>query len=113
MADALARHIGSESASFVHTVFSLHDPDGLRNLATRAGFEDVDVRSAQTSLELPPPAEFLRQYVSSTPLAAAVAQADEERRAAFESEFSEKCRPLAPAGTLAGGVKMTTLLGTK
>jgi ubiquinone/menaquinone biosynthesis C-methylase UbiE len=113
MADALARHIGSESASFVHTVFSLHDPDGLRNLATRAGFEDVDVHSAETSLELPPPEEFLRQYVSSTPLAAAVAQADEERRAALENEFAEKCRALAPAGTLTGGVKMTTLLATK
>lgn len=113
MADALARHIGSESASFVHTVFSLHDPDDLRNLATQAGFEDVDVRSAKTSLELPPPAEFLRQYVSSTPLAAAVAQADEEHRAALESEFSEKCRALAPTGTLVGGVKMTTLLATK
>ena len=113
MADALARHIGSESASFVHTVFSLHDPHDLRKLATQAGFEDVDVRSAETSLELPPPAEFLRQYVSSTPLAAAVAQADEERRAALENEFSKKCQAFAPTGTLVGGVKMTTLLATK
>ena len=113
MADSLARHIGSESASFVYTVFSLHDPDALRNLATEAGFEDVDVRSAEVSLDLPPPAEFLRQYVGSTPLAAAVAQADEACRAALETEFSEKCRALAPAGTLAGSVKMTTLLATK
>ena len=36
MADGLARHIGPESASFVHAVFSLHDPDDLRNLATQA-----------------------------------------------------------------------------
>lgn len=113
MADALARHIGSESASFVRTVFSLHDPDDLRNLATQAGFEEVEVRSAETALELPPPAEFLRQYVSSTPLAAAVAQADENRRAALESEFSEKCQAFAPTGTLAGRVRMTTLLATK
>jgi ubiquinone/menaquinone biosynthesis C-methylase UbiE len=53
MADCLAGHIGHESASFVHEVFSLHDPDDLRNLATQAGFEDVDVRSSETSLELP------------------------------------------------------------
>jgi hypothetical protein len=72
-----------------------------------------DVRSAVTSLELPPPAEFLWQYVWSTPLAAEVAQADEERRAALENEFSEKCQAFAPNGTLAGGVKMTTLLATK
>jgi ubiquinone/menaquinone biosynthesis C-methylase UbiE len=113
MADSLAHHIGPESASFVHAVFSLHDPDDLRNLATQAGFEDVEVRSAVTPLELPPPAEFLWQYVWSTPLAAAVAQADEEDRAALENEFSEKCRAFAPTGTLLGGVKMTTLLATK
>src|SRR5688572_23041036 len=68
MADALARHIGPESASFVHAVFSLHDPDDVRNLATQAGFDDVDVRSAVSYLELPPPAEFLWQYIWSTPL---------------------------------------------
>jgi ubiquinone/menaquinone biosynthesis C-methylase UbiE len=113
MADSLARHIGPESASFVHAVFSLHDPDDLRNLATEAGFEDVDVRSAVTPLALPPPAEFLWQYVWSTPLAAAVAQADEERRAALENEFTEKCQAFAPTGTLTGGVNMTTLLATK
>jgi hypothetical protein len=113
MADCLARHIGPESASFVHAVFSLHDPDALRNLATQAGFKDVDVRAAVTSLELPTPSEFLWQYVGSTPLAAVVARADEERRAALENEFSEKCRPFALTGTLAGGVKMTTLLATK
>lgn len=113
MADSLARHIGPESASFVHAVFSLHDPGDLRNLATQAGFEDVDVRSGVTSLELPPPAEFLWQYVSSTPLAATVAQADEERRAALENEFAERCQAFAPTGTLAGGVTITTLLATK
>jgi ubiquinone/menaquinone biosynthesis C-methylase UbiE len=113
MADGLARHIGPESASFVHAVFSLHDPDDLRNLAVQAGFEDIGVRSTETSLELPPPAEFLWQYIWSTPLTAAVAQVDEECRAALENEFSEKCRAFAPTGTLAGSVKMTTVLATK
>jgi ubiquinone/menaquinone biosynthesis C-methylase UbiE len=113
MADALTRHIGPASASFVHAVFSLHDPDELRNLATQAGFEQVEVRSAETPLELPPPAEFLWQYVTSTPLAAAVTQADAESRAALEHEFAERCRALAPEGTLKGAVKMTTVLATK
>jgi ubiquinone/menaquinone biosynthesis C-methylase UbiE len=111
MADTLARHIGPESASFVHAVFSL--PDDLRDLATQAGFEDVDVRSAVTPLELPPPAQFLWQYIESTPLAATVGQADDQSRAALEKEFAEKCRPFAPKGTMAGGVKMTTLLATR
>ena len=113
MADALTRHIGPESASFVHAVFSLHDPDDLREIASHAGFDDVDVLSGVTLLELPPPAEFLWQYIWSTPLGATVAQVDEERRAALESEFATKCHALAPTGKLAGGVTMTTLIAAK
>jgi len=113
MAESLSRHVGPESASFVHAVFSLHDPDDLRNLATQAGFEDVDIRSAVTWLKLPPPAEFLWQYIWSTPMAAEVAQADEEHRAALENEFSEKCRAFGRTGTLVGRVTMTTLLAKK
>jgi ubiquinone/menaquinone biosynthesis C-methylase UbiE len=113
MADALAQHIGPQSATFVHAVFSLHDPDDVQNLATEAGFKSVDVRSADISLELPPPAEFLRQYIGSTPLAAAVADATDERRAALEDEFSDKCRALAPTGPLTSSVRVTTLIATK
>ena len=113
MADGLARHIGPEAASFVHTVFSLHDPDDLRNLARRADFGDVDVRSTEVPLKLPPPSEFLWQYIWSTPLAAVVAKASEERRAALEGEFSEKCRAFAPTGTLEGRVQMTTLIARR
>jgi hypothetical protein len=94
-------------------VFSLHDPDAVRNLATGAGFDAVYVRSSERSLELPPAAEFLWQYIGSTPLAAAVADADEKRRAALENEFSERCRSLAPEGPLVAGVQMTTLIATK
>jgi ubiquinone/menaquinone biosynthesis C-methylase UbiE len=113
MADGLARHIGPESASFVDKVFSLHDPAELRSLATDAGFDDVEIRSVEIPLELPPPAEFLWQYIWSTPLAGTVAQAGDERRRALEDDFAEKCRVLAPAPALAGRVKMTTVIATK
>jgi ubiquinone/menaquinone biosynthesis C-methylase UbiE len=113
LAGALARHIGPESASFVSAVFSLHDPEDLRGLATSAGFEDADVVSGVIPLALPAPREFLWQYVWSTPLAAAVSQASDERRTALEHEFTEKCGPLAPAGTLAGDVTMMTLITAK
>jgi ubiquinone/menaquinone biosynthesis C-methylase UbiE len=113
LADGLARHVGPESAAFVHAVFSLHDPDDLRDVAAQAGFEGVEIRSSEIQLDFPPPAEFLWQYVWSTPLAAAVARVDEERRVALENEFSAECRPLAPVEGLACGVLMTTLLATK
>jgi len=113
MADGLARHIGPEAASFVHTVFSLHDPEDLRNLARHADFDDVDVRSTEVPLQLPSPTEFLWQYISSTPLAAAVARASEERRAALENDFAENCRAFAPNGTLEGRVHLTTLIARR
>lgn len=113
MADGLARHISPESASFVHAVFSLHDPDQVRGLAAEAGFEDVEVRSGPTPLTLPAPGEFLWQYVRSTPLAAVVAGADEESRAALEDEFCEKCEAFVEDGVLAGGVMMTTVIARK
>ncbi len=109
MADALSRHVSPESASFVHAVFSLHDADEVRSLATNAGFDEVEIRSEPVSLRLPPPADFLWQYVHSTPMAAVVAQVDEERRAALEKEFSERCQDFVEEGALAGGVRMTTL----
>lgn len=113
MADCLARHIGPEGASFVHRVFSLHDLADLRELATQAGFDDVDVHSAVTPLNLPAPEDFLWQYIRSTPLAATVEQADEEHRAALGNEFSERCRAFAPKGRLEGGVRMTTMIARK
>lgn len=113
MADGLARHVGAESAAFVHAVFLLHDADELRGLAADAGFGRVDVRSATLPLELPPPGEFLWQYVDSTPLGAKVADLDREERGALEEEFVERCRSFVTGGALVGEVKMTTLFATK
>ncbi|MGH7541616.1 MAG: methyltransferase domain-containing protein [Gemmatimonadota bacterium] len=113
MAEELARHVGPECASFVHLVFSLHDADELRALASDAGFDDVDVRSTPKDLHLPPPGDFLWQYVRSTPLAAAVAEIDEERRAALERDFTARCRDSLESGPLTGSVGMTTLIAMK
>ena len=58
----------------------------------------------------------LIQNLSQTvivPIAGAVEHAAEHRRAALESEFSEKCRGMGPGGTLATRVQMTTLTATK
>lgn len=111
MADALAAHVSPESASFVHAVFSLHDAGEIRQLAHEAGFGKAEVRSAPKSLRLPAPGDFLWGYVRSTPLAAAVAGLDEDRRAALERAFCEECAPFVEEGAMTGTVRMTTLIG--
>lgn len=109
MAETLALHVSPESASFVHAVFSLHDAHEIHSLATGAGFGNVEIWSEPVTLQLPPPADFLWQYVHSTPMAVVVAQVDQERREALERDFCERCRDFVKEGRLVGAVRMTTL----
>ena len=83
---ALARHVKPEVAAFMRAVFSLHEPQEIEKLTSGAGFRDVEVRSKVLTLTLPGPADFLWQYVHSTPLSAAVAQIDDAGRTALERD---------------------------
>jgi ubiquinone/menaquinone biosynthesis C-methylase UbiE len=90
MAEALSRHIGTEAAGFVSRVFSLYDTAELQKLISSAGFRNVSAQSDVKQLRLPAPNEFLWQYLQSTPLAAAVAQVDDERRDSLERDVVAK-----------------------
>jgi ubiquinone/menaquinone biosynthesis C-methylase UbiE len=85
-ADAVGRHINPGIAPFVHMVFSLNDTDELQTLVRNAGFRDVSIEVQNRKLRLPPPRDFMWQYIHSTPLAQAVAQAGDESQAALEQE---------------------------
>jgi ubiquinone/menaquinone biosynthesis C-methylase UbiE len=106
LGEALARHIGAEAAGFVNHVFSLHDSAEIQNLVSGAGFESVSVQSETKPLRLPAPEEFLWQYVHSTPLAGAVAQVDDERRASLEHEVVAKWQEFVKDGALVLQVRM-------
>lgn len=107
---ALARYVKPEVAAFVRLVFSVYEPQELEELASGAGFRDVEVRSKALSLTLPGPAEFLWQYVHSTPLAAAVAELDDAERAALERDVVTGWRSFEKDGTLSddANVVLTT-----
>jgi SAM-dependent methyltransferase len=83
---ALERHIGTDAVQVVSMVFSLHDPTELQSLLNGAGFHDVSIKPYSKLLNLPAPKDFLWQYVNSTPLSGAVAQADDEQLASLEQE---------------------------
>jgi ubiquinone/menaquinone biosynthesis C-methylase UbiE len=95
LAEELARHIKPELAPFVQQVFSLHDPRRLRALMAQAGFTQATAEPGTKALALPPPAEFLWQYVHSTPLAGAAAEAGEAARAALEHDVTARWEPFA------------------
>ena len=109
LSDAIVRHVHPQGA-IVHIVFSLHDAAELRELMTSAGFRDVDVRTTRKPLRLPPPREFLWQYLHSTPLVGLVVQASDAQRAALEDEVSARWQDLLVDGALVLDLGMTTVI---
>jgi ubiquinone/menaquinone biosynthesis C-methylase UbiE len=112
-ADGLARHIDAKAALFVHLVFSHHDPGELREEVTSAGFQGVDARRETRKFRVPPPREFLWDYVHSTPLANAVLQADDARRESLERDVTAAWQAHVEDGLLAIAVGITTVTATK
>ena len=86
LAQALARHVKPEVAAFMRHVFSLHEHRELHDLAESAGLRSVSVQTKPLRIMLPPPGEFLWQYVTSTPLAGPVGEIGDDERAALERE---------------------------
>lgn len=113
LAEALARHIGPQAAGFVNQVFSLHDTAEVQNLLSGADFGDVSVESHNKTLRLPAPEEFLWQFVHSTPLAAAVAGAEEERLASLERDVMAEWQPFVQDRALVVQVRMVTATARK
>lgn len=109
---ALARHVSPDVAQFAAAVFSLHEADEIGALVRGSGFDNLQIESAVGSLEVPPPEEFLWQYIQSTPLAEPVATADAERRAALEREVCEGWQDFVKDGRLVLDVRMTTVRAT-
>lgn len=108
MTDALARHLNPKVASFADLVFSMHDADELAGLMRSAGFRAVDVRSKLKTLHLPAPAEFLWQYILSTPMAEAAVQASEASREALERDVCTRWQEFAADGSMVLEVGITT-----
>ncbi len=113
LSDGLARHLGPKAAAFADLVFSLHDEKELTELMHGAGLREVDVRANPNTLRLPPPADFLWQYILSTPLAEAVAQADQAKRDALEREVCAQWQEFMANGSMSLQVGMTTATARK
>jgi ubiquinone/menaquinone biosynthesis C-methylase UbiE len=113
MTDALTRHIGPEAASFGDLVFSMHDVDELTELMRSAGFREVDVQAKPKTLRVPAPADFLWQYIHSTPIAQAAAQADEAKRDALERDVCAQWQEFVVDGSMLLQVGMTTATALK
>jgi ubiquinone/menaquinone biosynthesis C-methylase UbiE len=95
LAEELDRHIKPELAPFVQQVFSLYDTQELLAMLADAGFTGASAEPRTRALALPPPPDFLWQYVGSTPLAGAAAEAGEAARAALERDVAARWQTFA------------------
>jgi ubiquinone/menaquinone biosynthesis C-methylase UbiE len=93
MEQAIIEHINPALGGFVSAVFSMHDPDALAALLREAGLRDVTAKVSIARLRLPPPAEFLWQYINVTPMGPFVAQSPVEAQAAMERQVVEAWMP--------------------
>ncbi|MFG1934118.1 class I SAM-dependent methyltransferase [Mycobacterium sp. NPDC048908] len=84
---AIVNHISPDLGGFVNAVFSMHDPGEVAALLRGGGFREVSAHIVTATFRLPPPAEFLWQYINLTPMAALVQQASEHAKAATEKQF--------------------------
>jgi hypothetical protein len=64
-----------------------------------AGFSQVRVQEREKSVRFPSPAEFVRRYALSTPLASAFAEADQSARTKLIDEVAAALKEFtSPAG---------------
>jgi hypothetical protein len=82
----------------------------VRELLDAAGFTDVVVDHRVKTLRVPPPRDFLWQYIHSTPMAGALPQADDAARAALEADVVERCGPYVDEDALIVEVGMLTAI---
>ncbi|MEX2284948.1 MAG: methyltransferase domain-containing protein [Gemmatimonadota bacterium] len=89
----IARHVSTEASAFVHAVFSLHDPQEMRDLLSEAGFESQTIRAHGKQLNPPSPRDFMWQYIHCTPLMALLPQSGNAQTAALEPDVVAGWQP--------------------
>ena len=102
LAGALGRQISAEAgAALARGPASLRDGAELSALLKAAGFSDLSLETVAVHMRFPSAAEFVRRYVSATPLAGAVAAAGEAARDQLIEDVARQLHDFVGAGGLA------------
>lgn len=89
LANAIGAHIGEQAAAGLRRGPFGYDPrDDLERSLADTGFSEVRARQREKLVRFPSPAEFVRRYALSTPLAAAFSQADHTARTQLIDEVA-------------------------
>jgi SAM-dependent methyltransferase len=92
--EAIARHLGVPLSS-VDVAFSLDDPEALRALLRRAGFERIDITPRSLEITLQSPERFVQLAVRGAATSVpAFARLDDPARAALVEAVSREMAPI-------------------
>jgi ubiquinone/menaquinone biosynthesis C-methylase UbiE len=111
MEQAIVDNISPDLGGFVSAVFSMHDPAAVVALIREGGFRDVASEVSTSTFRLPPPGEFLWQYINLSPMAAIAEQASDPAREALERQVVERTRSCVVDGVTVVEQPMVIAIG--
>lgn len=97
LVEAVARHVGAETAAGLGAAFALSGADEIRHLLKAAGYTQIQMDTIGLDLSLPPLDEFVPRHIGATPMAAGFNQADEGTQQRVIHEVVETCRSYTTA----------------
>lgn len=93
LAAALGRHVSADTAAAARSPFSLWSIDELSDLLEGAGWRNVEIQSRERMLHFASPAEFVAQYVWSSPIAAVIGKPDASMLEAVVRDVADALQP--------------------
>jgi SAM-dependent methyltransferase len=114
LADAIGSRIGAEVAAGLRRGPFGYDPrDDLERALVDAGFSETRAEQREKLVRFPSPAEFVRRYALSTPLAAAFSQADHTARTELIDEVATALNHFTSPAELAFPIVAYLALATR
>jgi ubiquinone/menaquinone biosynthesis C-methylase UbiE len=95
IADGLARHVGSDTATKYLASRRVPGAEDLHGWLVEAGFRDIDVRSSAMTIRLPSIETFVLQHLSASPVAGAVSTLTDAGRTALARQIRTALHPFA------------------
>ena len=87
LVDAVAHHIGPETAAGLGTAFRLSNADEIRSLLSATGLRSIEMAVVQLDLDLPVLTGFVPRHISATPMATGYAAASAGAQRAVVDEI--------------------------
>ncbi|WP_412067200.1 class I SAM-dependent methyltransferase [Rubrivirga sp. IMCC43871] len=100
LVEAVSTRIGPETASGLRAAFAMPDASEIGDLLKRAGFDEVQVVSAQIELELPAAEAFVPVHIGATPMSAGYRSGSLEDQAAVVRDVAEAMAEYSTEGGL-------------